>query len=327
MRPILGMMLAASTVVLAGASCGEKSARSADDYEGIKKVLDEQEGSESSPTGDKPAADTATTDESSTDEPAAAANPLPGVDVAKLSAGQKSRLQALVDALPSPCGKAHSLRKSLESDQSCKRAPFAARFVVELLADGAADSDVGELYRARYPGKAPEAHTFEREGVPHQGPATARVVLVEFFDYACPHCAQFRPVIHEAVAAFPSDVAVYYKMFPLSHNKTSPGAAQAAIAAARQGKFSEMHALLFAKAPRHDRASLFSYAESLGLDMKQFEKDFEAAAAQVERDRAEGEAAGITGTPTLYINGRRYEGVSVGKYLKMRIEEELAVNG
>lgn len=312
------MMLAAATVVLAGASCGEKSAHSADDYEGIKKVLDEK---------DHPPGDNAATDPQPATDTAKAPVPLPGIDDAKLSADQKARLSALADSLPSPCGKAHSLRKSLESDQSCKRAPFAARFVVELLADGAADSDVRDLYSAHYPPVVPEAKTFKVANAPHMGPATARVKMVEFFDYACPHCKHFVPVLHEAVAAFPTDVVIYYKMFPLSHNKTSVGAAQAAIAADKQGKFAEMHELLFANAPKHDRASLFAYAKSLDLDMKKFTADFDAAKAQVEADKAEGEAAGVDGTPTLYINGRQYEGVSVGKYLKMWIEEELAVNG
>ena len=94
----------------------------------------------------------------------------------------------------------------------------------------------------------------------------------------------------------------------------------------KQGKFQEMHKMLFANQPNHSRAQLNSYAEKLGLDMARFSTDFESALARVESDIAEGDKVKVRGTPTLYINGRQYEGLAHPKYIKMWIEEELAVN-
>jgi protein-disulfide isomerase len=87
-----------------------------------------------------------------------------------------------------------------------------------------------------------------------------------------------------------------------------------------------MHALLFQNPQAHKRDDLLKYAQQIGLDMKKFEADFTAAAAQVESDKKEGEEVGVDSTPTLYINGRKYEDPSVAKYVKMWVEEELAVN-
>jgi protein-disulfide isomerase len=197
---------------------------------------------------------------------------------------------------------------------------------VALLGDGASDDEVQEVYQQRYKKEEPKRGFRLGDEVPHSGPADGRVVMVEFFDYGCPACREFAPQLVEALQAFPTDVVLYYKHFPLAAHEHSKGAAQAAVAASRQGKFQEMHLKLFENAHAHEREALFKYARELGLDMPRFEKDFAAAEAQVNADKKEGEGAGVQGTPNLYINGRSYEGPLWAKYLKMWIEEELAVN-
>lgn len=311
-RYVFSVFLALSVVALAGASCDKKTAADPEGANDVVRAIDQVEGKE--PAGTQESA-----------RPAAPREPIPGVDLADLDESKTDRFYALVDSLQSPCGKAHSLRTSLSSDKECKRAPFAARYVVQLLSDELDDGEVKQFYELHYK-KAATTHSFALEGVPHTGPPDAPVKLVEFFDYGCGACKQFAPILDEALIAFPADAVLYYKQFPLPKHTNSKPAAQAALAAQAQGKFKEMHKLLFDKSPMHAKAALTGYAKSLGLDMGKFEADFTAALPRVEADVAEGDKAGIMGTPTLYINGRIYEGPAHPAYLRMWIEEELAVN-
>ncbi len=174
---------------------------------------------------------------------------------------------------------------------------------------------------------------FDVTKAPHSGPDDAPVRFVEFFDYGCPHCQAFNPIMHQVLKEEAGKVVTYYMMFPLEqHHADSRSAAQAALAAAQQHKFDDMHDLLFSKAngganPDHaNHAAVSGYAKDLGLDVAKFEKDYDAANPQVTSDLKQGEAAGVDATPTVYFNDRKYDGPLAAKYLEAWIEEELAVN-
>ncbi len=258
-----------------------------------------------------------------TEPPAAERKPVEGVNSAELEKPMQVRFEALVDSLPSPCGKAHSLRTSRNTDGDCKRAPFAVEYVFELTKDGASDSEIKELYALRFRDSKPKEFKVSPE-TPHQGPTDASVQIVEFFDYGCPACKQMKPVLEEVMAQMENEVVLYYKQFPLAGHPDSQGAAQAALAAHKQGKFDEMHAMLFADQHAHKLDSLKAYATKIGVDMPQWTKDYEALKGAVDADKAEGEAAGISGTPAIYINGRSYDGPNHPKYMKMWLAEALA---
>lgn len=250
--------------------------------------------------------------------------PLAGIDASKLDAAKQKLFYGLVGSLVSPCGKAHSLRKSLAEDTSCKRAPYAAKYVLALVEDEVPDLKIREEYAAKY--QARDLPRFNVSKAPRIGNDDATVVqIVEFYDYGCPHCREFRPILEQLLEANRDTASASFLMYPLGNWPDSKGAAQAALAAAQQGKFKEMHALLFERAPRHDREAVMSYAKELGLDMDKFTAAYDAAAAQIESDHAQGEAVGVDTTPTLFINGRKFSGLS-WKYLAMWIEEEAAVN-
>lgn len=252
--------------------------------------------------------------------------PLPGVDVSKLSSEQQQLFYKMLGSLSSPCGKAHSLRTSVTSDASCKRAPFAVRYVETLIGDEANEDQVRELYDAKYKSQEPQV-TIDVSKAPHLGNEDAPIKLVEFYDYGCPHCKVFKPIMDRVMADEQGKVVEYFMQFPLNMHPDSKSAAQAALAAAKQGKFAEMHAMLFDKAPEHDHEHVSAYAKELGLDMTRFEADYAAAADQVESDRKQGDRLGVDATPTLFFNGRKYTGPNeMAKYLEMWIEEELAVN-
>lgn len=251
--------------------------------------------------------------------------PLQGVDVSKLSEEKQKLFYKLVSSMKSPCGKTHSLRTSYAQDTGCKRAPFAVRYILALLEDEATEDQIREEYTHKYETPA-KIVKLDLTKAPRVGAEDAPVRLIEFFDYACPHCAQFKPMLDKVSEEKSGKVAEYFMMFPLGKWPDSKSAAQASLAAQKQGKFKEMHALLFQKSPRHDKESVTGYAKELGLDMTQFEADYNAAAPQVENDRAQGEAAGVESTPTVFFNDRKYEGPLNPKYIGMWIEEEVAVN-
>jgi len=251
--------------------------------------------------------------------------PLAGVDVSKLSDDHKQLFYKLVGSLNSPCGKAHNLRTSFTSDTSCKRAPFAVKYVMAMVDDELQESLVREAYDAKYTQNAKTAK-FDLSKAPHIGNDDAAVRLVEFFDYGCPHCAAFKPMMEKVLEDRGSKIVEYFMMFPLEKHTDSKSAAQAALAAAQQGKFKPMHDLLFDNAPQHDHEHVTDYAKKIGLDMGKFEADYAAQAGHVDSDVKQGETAGVDSTPTLFFNDRKYEGPMHPKYIEMWIDEELAVN-
>lgn len=298
----LALLLGVWSLALVGASCDKKSSAT-------PNHADPAPAEASAPAAAKPVVES-----------------LPGMDLKELDDQRKARFYALVDKLQSPCGKVHSLRTSLKTDPACKRATFAGRYVAFLLKLEASDEEVVEYYKNRY-GQT-EVHKFDVTDSPYLGMPTAPVVMVEFFDYACPHCRMFRSVLEEVSRDFPSDVVVYFKHFPLGGHPDSIPAAMAAVAAQKQGKFLEMHVKLF-EGQDHSKDTLVKYARSIGLDMKKFEADMgdPAVRAKVSRDRAEGDKVRLQGTPALYINGRNYSDSPMAPELLIDwIKEDLAVN-
>lgn len=250
--------------------------------------------------------------------------PLPGIDLGRLDTDKQQTFYKLIGTLQSPCGKAHSLRKSFAEDTSCKRAPFAVRYVATMLEDEFPEDKVREDYVAKY--VTPRIAKLDVSKAPRIGTDDAPVQIAEFYDYACPHCKEFKPILDSVIHQYDGKISVHFMMFPLGHWPESRSAAQASIAAAQQGKFKEMHALLFAKAPAHGKQDVMGYATQLGLDLAKFEADYTAAGPQVDSDKVQGNTAGVDSTPTIYFNGRKFEGPITVKYLGLWIDEELAVN-
>ncbi|PIR87086.1 MAG: hypothetical protein COU11_02550 [Candidatus Harrisonbacteria bacterium CG10_big_fil_rev_8_21_14_0_10_49_15] len=146
-----------------------------------------------------------------------------------------------------------------------------------------------------------------------KGNRDAQLLLVEYSDFQCPACAFYAPIVEELADIYGDRIAFVYRHFPLMsiHPNARP-AAWASEAAGQQGKFWEMHDLIFAnqnKWATNPRAEdLFTeYAESLGLDTTQFTSDYESEAVRnkVATDINSGQRARITGTPTFFINGQQ----------------------
>jgi protein-disulfide isomerase len=143
------------------------------------------------------------------------------------------------------------------------------------------------------------------------GPKDAPIELVEYGDFQCQHCGEAFPILELLRENLGRDLRLIYRHFPLSASHLdATNAAHAAEAAGRQGRFWEMHAMLFKNQSALDRDSLAGYAAALGLDMEQWAEDMdsEAVADKVTADFQGGIRSGANRTPTFFLNGYRYEG-------------------
>ena len=143
------------------------------------------------------------------------------------------------------------------------------------------------------------------------GPPDAAVTLVEYGDYECPYCKSASLVIPQLLEGFGGRLRFITRHFPLPDvHPNAALAAEAVEAAGAQGKFWEMHDLLFARQDHLQLADLLRYAGELGLDVGAFESDLLNAryGDRVAGDVEGAETAGVAGTPTFFINDRRYVG-------------------
>jgi protein-disulfide isomerase len=141
---------------------------------------------------------------------------------------------------------------------------------------------------------------------PEKGNPNAKVTLVEFTDYQCPSCAKEQPVIERLIAEYGDRVRFVFRDFPLtSMHKDAEKAAEAAEAAREQGKYFDFTAILFRNQSALSTNQLKQYAGVLGLDRAKFDAALDSGkyADKVQRDMADGQRLGITGTPSLFING------------------------
>lgn len=142
------------------------------------------------------------------------------------------------------------------------------------------------------------------------GPVDAPLTLVEYLDYECPFCARVSGVGDELREHFGDRLRYVTRHLPLPVHPHAELAALAAEAAARQGRFWEMHGVLFAHQDELELEDLVGYAAEVGLDVEQFMRDLddEDLARHVEHDVASAEASGVRGTPTFFIGDTRHVG-------------------
>jgi protein-disulfide isomerase len=156
----------------------------------------------------------------------------------------------------------------------------------------------------------PSKTALDLPGAPTRGPAEAVVDLVFFGDFQCPFSRNLVPIVERVTHRVKDRVRLRFAHFPMAHHARAEATARYSVCAEKQGKFWEFYSLVFAPENQRDlsNAALAKHAATLGLDGAKLTACVKApaTAAKVAADRATGVAAGVKGTPTLFINGRRF---------------------
>lgn len=161
---------------------------------------------------------------------------------------------------------------------------------------------------------------------PVRGPANAAVTIIEFSDFQCPFCGRFEPVMKRVLAKYPTQVRLIYRHSPLSAlHPAAQKAAEAAVCAQNQGKFWELHDLLFAEPSSLSIDALKEKAKRLDLNTAVFNDCLDSGKAvdAVAIDTHAAEQLGITGTPTSFINGRYKNGAVTETDIESIVDDEL----
>lgn len=151
------------------------------------------------------------------------------------------------------------------------------------------------------------------------GDKNAPVTVVMFTDFQCPACSTVDPILKSVIAGYGNKVRLVIRDFPLERiHENAFQSALAANAASMQGKFAEYKDLLYKNQDSLDTESLKKYAVNIGLNVKKFETDMadEKAVAEIRKDIAEGNIYGVSGTPSVFVNGYKIRGLSVKSFRK-----------
>lgn len=190
-----------------------------------------------------------------------------------------------------------------------------------------ADKQAASFYPTELtPPEADQRYAILADDAPVKGPADAPVLIVEFIDYQCPYCRKAAAEVEAVLAEHGSNVRLAVRQLPLEIHFEARGAALAALAAGRQDKFWEYHALLLSKDGELGRDRFVAWAKELGLDEAKFVADLDdrELSTTVAEDIRLAAKVGVTGTPAFFVNGRYLSGFRPGTMPQL-VAEELAV--
>ncbi len=261
------------------------------------------------------------------------ATDLPGVDLSGLTPAQKAIVLRVMTDRACGCNCGMKVAECRVKDPNCSYSKGVASVMVAALKSGKSEEEAVAAAGASQWAHLPVADTrvlgdavkIPTDGSPVLGPADAKIKLVEFSDFQCPFCILAKPEIDAIMKAYPGQVSLTFKQFPLEEHSQAAMAAVAALAAQKQGKFWPMHDALFAQEGNLSPKVVLEIAGKIGLSVMRFEADLHSEDLQkaVQRDRLDGEHAGVMGTPALFLNGQLYNGPLKAGNLKPLIDEQL----
>ncbi len=235
---------------------------------------------------------------------------LPGVDLSALSAPQREVVARVAQDEFCYCGCPHTLSGCLREHQGCRHAPRMAELAARMAGLGLTEVQILKVLTEYYASfDAAKRVRLDVAGWgPPLGDPQAPVTVVEFSDFTCPYCQMLRTRLESFVKARPGRVKLFYKPFPLASHARALEAALAAEWAREKGLFWPMHDLLFSRSHALDDASLGEMAAEVGGDPADLGKALETQRhkPRIAASQEEARRAGLTGTPTLYLDGRRY---------------------
>jgi protein-disulfide isomerase len=234
---------------------------------------------------------------------------IPSLDLSALPAERKQVfLEVLNDGI-SPCDRPETLA-ACASKQSCLECGYMARSMYRIARDSEVTPEkdrMGQFLEGLKTSiTAKPVGGFDLTNVASVGKGP--VIVVEYADFQCGHCAETHKNLKNILPGVSDKITFYFKNFPLPSHTLAEPAARATLAAARQGKFWEMHDIIFERQEQITAESFEVWAKELGLDVTKFKADFTAPeiAAQVARDLSEAQKFGFQGTPSMLIDGRLY---------------------
>jgi protein-disulfide isomerase len=216
------------------------------------------------------------------------------------------------------------------ADAALKRGVKPADLYAELTKDGKDKAEGAAPAPPRAQPGQPDPNTVYRALVgdaPVKGADAkhAKVTIVEWSDFQCPFCGRVEPTLDQIMQNYGKDVRIAFKQLPLPFHNNAHNAAEAALAAKAQGKFWEMHDIMFKNQQALDRPSLEKYAAQIGLNVEKFKSDLDSHKwkAKVDAEMAEGNKIGANGTPNFFINGKNFVGAQPYDAFKAKVEEAI----
>ncbi len=234
---------------------------------------------------------------------------LEGVDTSALTPREKKEWGLYVAEFLSPCQNVPvPIQQCVQEKRACSKCLPAAKLVLRGVKDGMTRDQIEKMYKGRF--DASGLKNVPIDGSPVKGPEGAAITIVEFADFECPHCGEVAPMLDKVVETHKNDVRMAFKFYPLPGHPHAEIAARAAVAAMNQNKFWEMHHALFTNQRHLEQTDLDSYAKDLGIEVSRFHADIQASASadRIAKDKKLGEDLQIGGTPTIFINGRLFDG-------------------
>jgi protein-disulfide isomerase len=256
------------------------------------------------------------------------ATTLPSVDFSGLTKANRDVALAVLRADKCTCGCDMKIAECRVNDPSCGTSRRYAAFVVKEASEGKTVATIRADFKKFADAPPPVLDPpvkISVDGDPVRGPANAKVTIVEFSDFQCPFCAKATPEVTALLQKFPKDVRVVFKQFPLETHSQAALAAEASLAAQAQGKFWELHDKMYANFRILSEARIMGWAKDIGLDVTRFHADLASHKykARVDSEEKQGEAAGVEGTPTFFIDGKKFNSVFEAADIAPLIVEEL----
>jgi protein-disulfide isomerase len=255
---------------------------------------------------------------------------LPGVDTKGLTPQQVKTALGVLREEGCTCGCQMKVAECRIKDPACSYSrTISALAVKEVRAGKDAKQARAAIAAANIAPKPPrvleDPVTINVNGAPVKGSPDAKITIVEFSDFQCPYCSVAVGHVNAVLEMYPKDVKLIFKQFPLDTHPQAHLAAQASLAANGQGKFWPMHDKLFANPRKITRDNILLWAKEIGLDMNRFTADLTSGKykAAVDKDFAEGEQLGVGGTPTFFLNGKKYNGSLEPSHVKPVLDAEL----
>jgi protein-disulfide isomerase len=262
----------------------------------------------------------------------AAAEAAPALDLTELTPEQQQVFTAWAKTAFCYCGCPHTVEQCLREHRTCKHAPRMAALAARLLRAGAKKDELARIVSGYYASFDKRVRIDVSKFGPPLGDPAAKVTIVEWSDFTCPYCQLVRPVLESFVEARKGRVKLVYKPFPIESHAGALELAQAGEWARDEKLFWPMHDALFASPGSHSPEELAAIAREVGGDGESLKAALESGKylAKVRDSQAEARAAGIKGTPSLFLNGRALvlmDYSEEGLELTLQDEEEWVANG